>query len=80
MKILSDKKISRLKNEVINKMYEAVRLYHEREYQKSHPDSDLIKSHNHDEVLDIVLGVFYQKPEGKDKYEWSKGNDLSNLL
>ena len=80
MKILTENKIVKLKNEVITKMYNALVELHEKKECEYHPNEDTIKCHKHDEILDLVLKHFYAKPTGERQYEWSKTEDLSNLI
>lgn len=80
MKILTENKISQLKNEAITKMYDAICEYHEMREMHYHPGEETIKSHDHDIVLDLVLKHFYKKPTGEKRYDWSRSGDLSNLL
>lgn len=80
MKILTNNKISTIKNEVITKMYNALVELHEKKECEYHPNEDTIKCHKHDEILDLVLKHFYAKPTGEKKYDWCNSSDLSNLL
>lgn len=80
MKFLTNKQINQIKNEVITKMYHAIRIYSDRLYQLDHPDSDVIKSHDHDLALDCALGEFYREPRMENKYDWCKTARLEMLL
>lgn len=80
MKILTDKKISDIKNEVITKMYNALVRLDQIKEQEYNPNSETIRCHNHAQILDIALKYFYAKPTGERKYDWSKSADLSNFI
>ncbi len=80
MKILTDRQISSLKNEVIFKMYEALVELHEKKEVEYHPGEETVKCHDHEEILDLVLKHFYRSPTGERKYDFSKSSDLTNFI
>lgn len=72
MKIYTQKQITKIENQSLNKIYNALYELHERD--NSSPEG--IVKDRHDEILDIALKHLNSKPT-KNVYGWIVKGDLS---
>lgn len=71
MKIYTQKEITKIKNQCLNKIYYALKELHERD---NADETGAVKD-RHDELLDIALKHLNSSPRG-NVYEWIKTADL----
>jgi len=73
MKIYSQRQITQIKNQALNKIYFALKELHERDNSSK---SGLVKD-RHDELLDLALKHLNSKPT-KNVYGWIKIGHISD--
>lgn len=78
MKLLTNKQLVQIENQVLNKIYNALKELHERD----NSDSSGAVRHRHDELLDIALKHLTAAPQQNNVYGWLKSpaNFVSYLL
>ena len=66
MKILTEKQLVEIQNQVVNKIYQALNVLHERD----NSDENGLVPCRHDELLDIALNAYSSKPKDERIYPW----------
>ena len=75
MKIYTEKKLVEIKNQALNKIYNALDELH----QKDNSDKNHLVKDRHEELLDLALKHYYSKPT-QNVYGWSNTGKMKGTF